>query len=174
MHAIARFWLYVVRMYIYNKDSLAHDHQRCFDILLLLFHFLHHFEHGVNWWMTILRPGQEVEQGHLMSWSNALKEIIMLVIFSRYFHCGHRGSSAHPVPFSNVQNSHLPVRFVNSHSKRYYKAAILCGINWLIWPELRAHDLMGHERDHTQHGMWATCAGNHIITTMKLIWYSHL
>ena len=67
-----------------------------------------------------MRPGKEVEQVHLMDPSNALREIIMLVALTvRTF--------THPVPVSNSQTGHLPVRFVNSHSKSYYEAAILNG-----------------------------------------------
>ena len=80
--------------------------------------------------MTILRPGEEVEQVHLMDPSNALREIIMLVALTVCnFTMDIKVGSAHPVPVSNSQTSHLPVRFVYSHSKSYYEAAILRGKN---------------------------------------------
>ena len=44
---------------------LAHDHQRCLDLLLLLLHLTHHLQHGVNWRTALSWPGEEVEQGHL-------------------------------------------------------------------------------------------------------------
>ena len=54
-------------------DSLAHDHQRCLDLLLLLLHLPHHLQHGVNWRTALLWPGEEVEQGHLKGRLRALQ-----------------------------------------------------------------------------------------------------
>ena len=71
-----------------------------------------------------------MEQVHLMDSSNALREIIMLVaLTAQTFTVDIKVGSAHPVPVSNSQTSHLPVRFVNSHSKSYCEAAILRGKN---------------------------------------------
>ena len=58
---------------IHNKDSLAHDHQRCLGLLLLLLHFPHHLQHGVNWRTALPWPGAEVEQGHFMGQPRALE-----------------------------------------------------------------------------------------------------
>ena len=54
-------------------DSLAHDHQRCLDLLLLLLHFPHHLQHGVSWRTALPWPGEEVEQGHLKGRLRALQ-----------------------------------------------------------------------------------------------------
>ena len=54
-------------------DSLAHDHQRCLDLLLLLLHLPHHLQHGVNWRTALPWPGAEVEQGHLKGRLKALQ-----------------------------------------------------------------------------------------------------
>ena len=54
-------------------DSLAHDHQWCLDLLLLLLHLPHHLQHGVNWRTALPWPGAEVEQGHLKGRLRALQ-----------------------------------------------------------------------------------------------------
>ena len=57
-------------------DSLAHDHQRCLYLLLLLLHFPHHLEQGANWRTTILWPGEEVEEGYLKGRLCALQRTV--------------------------------------------------------------------------------------------------
>ena len=56
-------------------DSLAHDHQRCLAVLLVL-HFSHHLQQGVNWRTTLSRPREKVEQGHLKGRLRALKTTV--------------------------------------------------------------------------------------------------
>ena len=60
----------------FTDDSLAHDHQWCLDLLLLLLHFSHHLQQGVHWRMTILWPGEEVEEGHLKGRLCALQRTV--------------------------------------------------------------------------------------------------
>ena len=132
-------------------DSLAHDHQRCLALPLLLVHLSHHLQHGVNWRMSILMPGEKVEQCHLMDWSIALgrkvARSVSIISEDQFPLLKTKFSSTHPVPVSNLQNSHLPVWFGSSLSKRYNKMAILIRMSRFSWPELGAHDL-GHERQH--------------------------
>ena len=45
---------------------LAHDHQRCLALLLLVLYFSHHLQQGVNWGTALPWPGDKVEQSHLM------------------------------------------------------------------------------------------------------------
>ena len=51
--------------YTHFNDLLAHDHQRCLDLLLLLLYLTHHLQHGVSGRMALPWPGEEVEQVHL-------------------------------------------------------------------------------------------------------------
>ena len=61
------------QLFTHFTDSLAHDHQRCLDLLLLLLHLPHHLQHGVNWRTALSWPGEKVEQGHLKGRLRALQ-----------------------------------------------------------------------------------------------------
>ena len=73
-HAIVHMNAYLhPQAYTHFTDSLAHDHQRCLDLLLLLLHLTHHLQHGVSWRVALPWPGEEVEQGHLKGRLRALQ-----------------------------------------------------------------------------------------------------
>ena len=57
-------------------DSLAHDHQRCLALFLLVLHFSRHLQQGVNWRTALSRPREEVEQSHLKGRLRALQTTV--------------------------------------------------------------------------------------------------
>ena len=89
---------------------LAHDHQRCLDLLLLLLHFPHHLQHGVHWRTTLFWPGEEVEQGHFMGEPRALERQSYLCHCCAKYRCDYQFSCDEKIQLNSPCSCQQPAK----------------------------------------------------------------